>query len=190
MSKKLCDMSLEELWQLFPIFLTEHNECWNIWYTEELLFLERVLYGREIQRISHVGSTVIKGIWAKPIIDILVELEQETDMGQIRDLLTSGGYVCMSQSENRMSFNKGYTEDGFAGKVYHLHLRYTGDNDELYFRDYMNDTPEAAEEYETLKLGLWKQYEHDRDGYTERKTAFVKEYTQMAKKKYDGRYGR
>ena len=66
-----------------------------------------------------------------------------------------------------MSFNKGYTEEGFAEKVFHLHLRYFGDNDELYFRDYLNERPDIAEKYEQLKLSLWKKYEHDRDGYTE-----------------------
>ena len=35
MSKKLTEMSLEELWQLFPIILTEHQECWKEWYLEE-----------------------------------------------------------------------------------------------------------------------------------------------------------
>lgn len=29
MGKKLSEMSLEELWQLFPIFLTEHQACWK-----------------------------------------------------------------------------------------------------------------------------------------------------------------
>lgn len=32
MSKKLSEMSVEELWQLFPIYLTEHQECWGEWY--------------------------------------------------------------------------------------------------------------------------------------------------------------
>ena len=35
---------------------------------------------------------------------------------------------------------------------------------------------------------LWKQYEHDRDGYTEAKTDFIKTYTEQAKKEYAGRY--
>ena len=29
MAKKLLEMSLEELWELFPIFLIEHNDKWN-----------------------------------------------------------------------------------------------------------------------------------------------------------------
>lgn len=87
----------------------------------------------------------------------------------------------MSENDRRLSFNKGYTEDGFAERVFHLHLRRSGDNDELYFRDYLIAHPDAAKEYEKLKLSLWKPYEHDRDGYTEAKAELVKEYTSKAK---------
>lgn len=31
-----------------------------------------------------------------------------------------------------------------------------------------------------MKLSLWKQYEHDRDGYTAAKGEFVREITQKA----------
>ena len=34
MGKKLSEMSLEELWQLFPIVLTKHQSCWKDWYEE------------------------------------------------------------------------------------------------------------------------------------------------------------
>ena len=94
----------------------------------------------------------------------------------------------MSQSENGLSFNKGYTENGFAERVFHLHLRYAGDNDELYFRDYLIEHPEAAKAYEKLKLSLWKKYEHNRDAYTNAKTEFVKEYTEKARILYGNRY--
>lgn len=33
--KILSEMSLEELWQLFPIVLTAHWEEWTEWYEEE-----------------------------------------------------------------------------------------------------------------------------------------------------------
>ena len=35
MSKPLSDMSLEELWKLFPIQLTEHQACWEDWFQIE-----------------------------------------------------------------------------------------------------------------------------------------------------------
>jgi GrpB-like predicted nucleotidyltransferase (UPF0157 family) len=113
-------MSLEELWRRFPIFLTEHQEDWKGWYRDEFEFVSGVLPEKGIHRISHIGSTAVKGIWAKPIADILVEIDRDCDMGDIREILINHGYICMSEEKNRKSFNKGYTENGFAERVYHL----------------------------------------------------------------------
>ena len=187
MGKSLSEMTLEELWELFPIILTEHNEEWAEWYAEEEKRLAGILPPGNI-RISHVGSTAIKNIWAKPIIDILVELPALLPMDSIKEILVQNGYICMSEQKNRKSFNMGYTSEGFAEKVFHLHLRFRGDNDELYFRDYMNDNPLLAKQYEELKLSVWKKFEHDRDGYTFAKTDFVAEQTDKAKKCYGNKY--
>lgn len=187
MGKKLSEMTLEELWQLFPIILTEHRNCWADWYAEEESLLHGALREKAV-RISHVGSTAVKTIWAKPIVDILVEIPPSEDMEALTKALEPCGYRCMSQSAERMSFNKGYTENGFAEKVFHLHLRYAGDHDELYFRDWLRDHEKDARRYEAMKLSLWKMYEHDRDGYTEQKTGMVAEMTALAKAAYKGRY--
>lgn len=177
MKKKLSEMTLEELWQLFPIVLTEHQDCWTRYYEDELAELRKVLPYNSV--VNHIGSTAVNGIWAKPIVDILVEVEQ--DLFEVANILTNSGWTKMSQSANRISFNKGYTENGFADKVFHLHLRNAGDNDEISFRDYLIAHPQIAKEYETLKKELWKKFEHDRDSYTEAKSQFVKKYTSMAK---------
>lgn len=183
MSKSLSEMTLEELWELFPIILSEHKDCWCDWYEEEKDRITAVLCDIEF-KISHIGSTAINYIMAKPIIDILLEIPQNIYMTEIKEKLESSGYICMSEEQNRKSFNKGYTNKGFAEKVFHLHLRYSGDNDEIYFRDYMNNNPTLAKEYEKLKLSLWKKYEHNRDAYTEAKSEFVSKYTKCAKEKY------
>lgn len=188
MGKKLSEMSLEELWQIFPIFLSGHKEYWADWYREEEEALKKLLPPEQLVRISHIGSTAIAGIWAKPIIDILVELGKNSTFQKPKEILTGNGYLLMSEEKGRMSFNKGYTEQGFAEKVYHLHLRYVGDNDELYFRDYLMEHPEAAGEYERMKIRLWKKYEHDRDSYTNAKNGFVAQYTKTARELYGDCY--
>ena len=182
MGKKLSEMTLEELWQLFPIFLTDRNPAWKDWYQEEAQFLQELL--PQAERISHIGSTAIYGIRAKPIIDILLEVPAREHFSVMKDRLTSNGYICMHQDSRGLSLNKGYTENGFAEKVFHLHVRFSGDHDELYFRDYLNAHPDIAQKYEQLKLALWKEYEHDRDGYTAAKTEFVKQYTAEAKRAF------
>ncbi|MDO4950224.1 MAG: GrpB family protein, partial [Bacteroidales bacterium] len=65
MGRLLADMSLEELWQLFPIILTGHQDCWKEWYDEEEQFLSSRLPSP--CKIHHIGSTSIDSIWAKPI---------------------------------------------------------------------------------------------------------------------------
>ena len=186
----LSGMSLEELWRLFPIFLTEHRPVWAQWYQEEKERLCRLLPMEDICEISHVGRTSIPAIWAKPSVDILVEISKDGDMQAMKEQITCCGYTCMMEKAGRISFNRGYTPSGFAERVFHLHLRTAGDNDELYFRDYLREHTEAAREYEALKLGLWKEYEHDRDGYTEHKAAMVARFTGEAKRLYPGRYER
>ena len=179
-------MTIEELWELFPIVLTEHQYCWKEWYLEEETLLKEVLL-QEV-KISHIGSTAISSIWAKPIIDILVEVPKECNLLVYKDLIINNGYICMSESEKGLSFNKGYTESGFAERVFHLHLRRAGDNDELYFRDYLNEFPDIANKYEKLKLSLWKEFEYNRDAYTNAKSEFIKKYTDQAKILYLNRY--
>lgn len=188
MEKELSEMSLEELWELFPISLVPHNDKWNIYYEEIEAFLKSALYECPIERISHIGSTAIADIWAKDIVDILIEVSKDSDIENTAKLIENKGFVRMSKEPSRISFNRGYTKSGFSVKVFHVHLRYYGDNDELYFRDYLNEHTQIAKEYEAIKLRLWKQFEHNRDAYTNAKTEFVKKWTNEAKKAYAGKY--
>lgn len=188
MGKSLSEMTLEELWELFPIVLTGHKEYWTEWYSEEKKRISNFLSMVDGIRTNHIGSTAINNIWAKPIIDILVEIQSSASMEDVKEIFEHNGYICMSQELNRKSLNQGYTNEEFAEKVLHLHIRYLGDNDELYFRDYMNDYPILAKQYEELKISLWKKYEHDRDKYTDAKTNFIVEHTNDAKKLYGKKY--
>ena len=80
-----------------------------------------------------------------------------------------------------MMFVKGYTKAGFKGQAFHIHVRYKGDWDEIYFRDYLIAHPEVAREYEDLKIRLCSAFKNDREGYTEAKTDFVKMVTGSAR---------
>lgn len=84
--KPLEYLSLEELWEMFPIVLTPNNDYWEEWAGEEILSLKNLLKD-SISTIHHIGSTAIKGIWAKPIIDLLIESEKKDDFGKIKSIL-------------------------------------------------------------------------------------------------------
>lgn len=191
MEKSLSEMTLEELWQLFPIILQEHNPEYLKWYEAEREEIIIQLGEANIKRISHIGSTSVIGLLAKPTIDILLEVDKTYDIKQLRDILLHHGWMLMAAQEcpeMRLDFNKGYTPEGFAEKVYHLHVRHYGDWNELYFRDYLMEHKEAAEEYAQLKLDLLKKYRNNRDAYTNSKSEFVMKYTEKARECYGDRY--
>ena len=180
MANLLKSLSLQELWALFPIVLSPHQPQWAEWAQEEIGTLSELLV--EFSPIlNHIGSTAIPDIQAKPIIDILVEVPAEVKRAEIQKMLEDAGYICMAASGARLSFNKGYTPDGYAEKVFHIHVHPVGDNDEILFRDYLRSHPTTAREYEALKLSLLPEYKHNRDGYTEAKSEFVKRVTALAK---------
>jgi len=188
--KELKDMSLEELWQLFPVILQKHNPDYKAWYDEEKECLLHIFCDCNICRINHIGSTSVIGLIAKPIVDILLELHEGYDMNAVAHLLQRNDWILMQKDDDRgtLDCNKGYTPSGFAKKVYHLHVKPSGDWGELYFRDYLQQNSDVARQYETLKLNLMKQFEHNRDAYTNAKSAFVMEITQKARDEYAGRY--
>lgn len=191
MEKALSEMSLEELWELFPIILKEHNPSYKEWYLVEKEEIVNTIGDNNVRRINHIGSSAIEGLITKPTIDILLEIDCNSNIEQIRYNLSNAGWTLMSfrsKPDLQMSFNKGYTPSGFAEKVFHLHVRFLGDWDELYFRDYLLIHKEIAKEYEELKQKLKEQYEHNRDGYTDAKTEFILRYTKMARKEFGDRY--
>ena len=86
-------------------------------------------------------------------------------------------------------FTKGYTPSGFDEKVFHLHVRYFGDWDELYFRDYLIAHPDDATKYGELKLNLKERYEHDRNEYTKAKSDFINACVSKARLESEIDYG-
>ena len=191
MEKQLDKMNSEELGRLFPIIIVKHDPMWHALYLSEKTNLEKIIGLNNIIRINHFGSTSVSNLYAKPTIDILLEIKNYMDTEQIISLLKGIGYNYSPQPNNpapHMMFMKGYTPSGFSGQAYHVHVRYSGDWDELYFRDYLILYPKIAEKYGELKLLLKEKYEFDRDGYTSAKSCFIKNVTYQARKEFGKRY--
>lgn len=119
-------------------------------------------------------------------MDILLEILETANIDKLIASLPQPEYICLNPPDMptpppHLVFLKGYTPTGFAEKVYHIHVRYPGDWDELYFRDYLIAHPETAAEYAALKRSLYNEYEFNRDGYTAAKSAFVRSMTKKAR---------
>jgi GrpB-like predicted nucleotidyltransferase (UPF0157 family) len=178
-------MNRQELSRLFPIILTAYNPDWPKFYRREKSALIQAAGLENIVRIRHFGSTSIPGLSAKPTIDILLEIKKNADTKGLITNIRKLGYNFSPQPDNpppHIMFMKGYTPNGFSGQAFHVHVRYRGDWNEIYFRDYLRNHPETAAEYAVLKYKLKSEYEFDRDGYTNAKSVFINRITEIAEK--------
>ena len=195
------ELSAQEFQQTFPITLKDVIPEYADWYEEEKAAIRGVLDAHQVVRINHIGSSAILNIKAKPVVDILLEIDGTCNTDAVVEALKSIGFgveVCIKK-ENPFEYllAKGMTVDGFAERVFLLHLRYAGDWDELYFRDYLLENPGVAGTYSRLKEKILTDIAEGKlermpdgqpNGYSNAKSSFVKEVSQKAKAVYYGRY--
>lgn len=105
-------LSLDELWKLFSITFVDNDKKFEKQFLTEKENLSSLL-GNYIKRISHIGSTAIKGIKTKPIVDILVETAFDNN-DSVKEILLNADYVLMCETADQISFNKGYTINGLC----------------------------------------------------------------------------
>lgn len=185
MNKQPDDMKIEELGNLFPVIISEPDPDWIKVFQKEETKIKRVLDKQNIISVEHIGSTAVPDLKAKPTIDILIEVPVSVDKELIIANLIKLNYHYIPRPENpapHMMFVKGYTPAGFKGQTYHIHVRYSGDWDELYFRDYLKSHPGIAREYGELKARLSVENKNNREEYTNKKTDFINRITRIARK--------
>lgn len=189
MAKSINELSKEEIAQLYPVILSDHDPGWAVLFTEEKRLIADAL-GEIGLRIEHFGSTSIPNLTAKDTIDILVEIPDEQGLNDdIIARMKNIAYDFIWQADGEppyMVFVKGYNTDGVKKQTFHIHMG-PGHHklwDRIYFRDYLIAFPEVAMQYEALKLALAQEYKYDRVGYRIAKTDFVVSVTDEAKQYY------
>jgi GrpB-like predicted nucleotidyltransferase (UPF0157 family) len=184
MSDDLNKLSVEELGKLFPIVLAEYDPDWaKKFLTEKELILTSFDENR-ILGIHHIGSTSVPGMKAKPTIDILLLLARCMDLQLMINKLANIGYQYILRPDNpppHMMFAKGYSKTGYTGQTFHIHPRFSGDWNELIFRDYLIRHSEIANEYAELKTRLSADHKNDREKYTSSKTGFIENVIRKAR---------
>ena len=75
MERNLSDLTANELGRLFPVSLVEYNSGWPALFQHERIKINQILGESFVFCIEHFGSTAIPKIMAKPVIDIMVEVQ-------------------------------------------------------------------------------------------------------------------
>ncbi|MGG0892911.1 GrpB family protein [Cytobacillus horneckiae] len=154
--------------------LSEYDSKWEIQFQYEKKRITDVLAAKVVG-IEHIGSTSIGGLVSKPIIDIIIGVEDLNDAPTLVSPLSKIEYEYVPKPElvSRRFFRKGFWGQGIC----HLHVCEYQSNEwkeKLLFRDYLRSHREAAEAYSLLKQKLASKYQFDRQTYTKKKEPFIK----------------
>ncbi len=163
------------------VTLLPHQAEWeeNAKRTIELM---KTILGDAYIDIQHVGSTAIKHICAKPIIDIAVAVNRLDDIRAYNDALAQNGiYYRKEEATGQLLYLMGDLENGV--KTHHIHVvKYDSVNwrNYLNFRDYLNKFPEKAKLYNDLKQELAKKFTYERKLYTAGKKDLIEMFLKEA----------
>jgi GrpB-like predicted nucleotidyltransferase (UPF0157 family) len=156
-----------------PVLLAEYDTEWPRLFEREATRIRGALGPRAVV-IEHAGSTAVPGLAAKPIIDIVLVVEDSADESSYVPPLETAGYVLRVREP-----------DWFEHRVFkgpdtnvNLHVFSRGciEVDRmLAFRDHLRTSQEDRQRYEAAKRELaarrWKYVQH----YADAKTAVVTE---------------
>lgn len=164
------------------IILAPHS---NEWDTEFLKTKHEIQNHTKLEssRIEHIGSTSIKGLMAKPIVDIVVGLDEIKQIDKsFSEGLKKAGFLRLGvERPSEVVFAK-FTDDTYDMKTHFIHLvEYKKElwNNLIFFRDYLNSHEATRKEYEQLKLEYVKESNSGILEYTNHKEEFVKRICAM-----------
>lgn len=151
------------------IQLNPYDEKWPALFEREKERILKILKDKALM-IEHIGSTSVPGLMAKPIIDILLVVEDAGKEEDYMDDLYRHGYILRVREpdfENHHMF-KGPDTD------IHLHVFSKGSKEigkYLLFRNYLRLHNDARELYENTKKELakktWKYVQNYADAKSE-----------------------
>ncbi len=163
--------------------IVPYNSKWNEQYSIIKEILLNIFKDNAID-IQHFGSTAIKGMPSKPIIDVMVIVKDISKVDEFNADMVASGYNPRGENGiiGRRYFQK-IASDGIT-HLEHIHC-YEATNphvtDELLFRDYLRVNKDAFEKYKKIKLEASEKYRFEPEKYSEFKSQCVNEILEMTR---------
>lgn len=166
---------------MMKVEVVPHSPLWRDAFEAEAKHVAGAL-GENVVAVHHVGSTAIPEIYAKPVIDLLVEVRDITEVDGRSSSMESHGYEVMGEYgiQGRRYFRK---DNGEGIRTHHVHVFEAGSEQvarHLAFRDYMIAHPSDARSYSELKRRLASENPLSIDAYMDGKDGFIKEIDRRA----------
>lgn len=183
-----------------------YNLLWKKQFSTIKEELDQLLLSLNVA-VDHIGSTAVEGLSAKPIIDVLVGLEDEADLDKVPEFLKNNRYVYYEKYNADMPYRRFFlllhsipstlglpshigADDEIPDRLHGhdlrlAHIHVIPKNSEhwlrhIAFRDYLRAQPTVKDAYQALKEVLIKQEWEDGNDYNRGKDAFLKKHEQLA----------
>jgi GrpB-like predicted nucleotidyltransferase (UPF0157 family) len=157
--------------------LAEYDTQWPEAYVEQGRRIRTALGSAAVQ-IEHIGSTSVPGLAAKPIIDVLVTVEDITAEEDYLDQLLDAGYELRAREP-------GHRMVRTPARDVHVHILGVGDDaahDYLLLRNHLRADFEDRDLYERTKRALMERDWADMNAYADAKTDVIAEIKQRARR--------
>ena len=162
----------------------------NEWENEFLRVKQEIIKHTNLNdaSIQHIGSTSIVGILAKPILDMVVGVDDINDVDKkIISGLRKAGFLRLAVERPAEIIFAKFVDDTYQVKTHYIHLvDYNKElwNNLIFFRDYLNSNEAERNEYQNLKVDYVLKNTSGISEYTDHKEEFVKRiYAKRHKRK-------
>ncbi|HET6964161.1 MAG TPA: GrpB family protein [Acidimicrobiales bacterium] len=152
--------------------LVDHDPTWAAHYERYAAGLQEVL-GDRVRLIEHIGSTSVAGLAAKPVIDIVIGVDDPDDEGAYVPDLEGAGYDLRVREPGHRCLR-----GGDSGMPVNLHC-YRPDSPEvalyLRFRDRLRSSEPDRELYAATKRSLATREWPDMNFYADAKGPVIRD---------------
>ena len=150
------------------IVVSDYDDAWPARF-EVLADQVRGALGQRVRRLEHIGSTSVPGLAAKPVIDMLLIVDDVQDEAAFVPPLESAGFELRVREPDHRMFRT-------LQRDTHLHVYAAGRHEErdyLDLRDWLRVSGEDRTLYATVKRQLAQQQWDDMNDYADAKTDVV-----------------
>lgn len=166
-----------------PMLVSEYTIDWVNDFQTIKTILHEALQHLPVT-IEHIGSTAIRGLAAKPIIDIDIVFENDVSFTEIKTRLESIGYYHNGNQgiTDRDVFKRNIIVSNYSvldSIVHHIYVCPAHSEElkrHLLFRNFLRTNDHARIEYQQLKLCLAEEANHNQKIYAQLKEEKAKEF--------------
>ncbi|MFA5413015.1 MAG: GrpB family protein [Patescibacteria group bacterium] len=164
--------------------ITLYDPDWKKNFENEVKIIQPIFAGKALQ-IEHIGSTSVPGLAGKPTIDILVLVNDVSEIDGLNKKMEDIGYKVLG--EYVMPGAQLFVKEKNDVRLVNLHVfqkDHSHVKEMLQLRDYLRVHPEDVKEYSDLKFELAEKYPNDYAQYRKYKDEYMERLKDKVRKSF------